>query len=77
MSRAVLLVLPIVALLVACTSPEATRARAQGRGADVGNVGVVVKMHEGSDPFWRTRHLVGIGGAPPLEPARQAAQLSR
>lgn len=76
MSRAALLLLPALAALVACTSPEATRTRAQGRGADVGNVGPVVKMHEGSDPYWRTRRLAGIGG-PSLEPARQAAQLSR
>jgi hypothetical protein len=70
------LLLPVVLVLAACASPEATRARAQGRGADVGNVGPVIKMHEGSDPYWRTRRLAGIGG-PPLEPARQAAQLSR
>jgi len=74
--RATLLALPLIAVLAGCTSPEATRARAQGRGGDVGNVGPVVKMHEGSDPYWRTRRAPGIAG-PSLEPARQAAQLSR
>jgi len=73
---AALRVLPVVLLLAACTSPEATRTRAHGRGADVGNVGAVVKMHEGSDPYWRTHRLAGIGG-PPLETSRQASQLSR
>ena len=76
MRRATLLALPLIVVLAGCTSPEATRARAQGRGGDVGNVGPVVKMHEGSDPYWRTRRVPGIDG-PSLEPARQAAQLSR
>jgi len=74
--RAALLALPLIAVLAGCTSPEATRARAQGQGSDVGNVGPVVKMHEGSDPYWRTRRTPGIAG-PSLDPARQAAQLSR
>ena len=76
MRRAALLALPLIAVLAGCTSPEATRARAQGQGSDVGNVGPVVKMHEGSDPYWRTRRTPGIAG-PSLDPARQAAQLSR
>jgi hypothetical protein len=66
----------VAVLAVSCASPEATRVRAQGRGADVGNVGRVVKMHEGSDPYWHTRRLAGIGG-PDLESSRQAARLSR
>ena len=60
----------------ACASPEATRTRAQGRGADVRNVHEVVRMHEGSDPYWRTPKVAGIQ-APPLDPARQADRLSR
>ena len=74
--RTAALLFVLVALLVGCTSPEATRVRAQGRGADVGNVGPVVKMHDGSDPYWRTRRMSGIVG-PSLDPSRQAAQLSR
>lgn len=69
-------VLSVAGALAACTSPEATRVRAQGSGADVRNVGDVVKMHEGADPFWRTPKLQSAG-APPLESARQADQLSR
>lgn len=62
--------------LSACTSPEATRSRGQGPGGDVGNRTAVVKMHEGSQPFWKTpKHIAGEH--PPLEPARQAERLSR
>jgi hypothetical protein len=38
----------------ACESPEAARTRGGGPGADVQNRPTVVKMHEGSDPFWDT-----------------------
>jgi hypothetical protein len=74
MARVLLLVLASV--LAACTSPEATRMRAGGLGADVGNRGQTVLMHEGSEPFWNTPHKEGIRG-PALEPARQAQRLSR
>jgi hypothetical protein len=69
-------VLAIAGMLAACASPEATRARAQGPGADVRNVGQIVRMHEGADPYWRTPRVRDVG-APPLETARQADQLSR
>ena len=62
-------------LLAACTSPEATRVRAGGPGADVGNRSEVVRMHEGADPFWKTPRI-GVQG-PSLESARQADRLSR
>jgi hypothetical protein len=62
--------------LAACTSAEATRMRGQGPGADVRNVGSVVKMHEGSDPYWRTPRVPHAGAAP-LDSARQADRLSR
>ncbi len=74
MARALLLVLASV--LAACTSPEATRMRAGGPGADVGNRAETVLMHEGSQPFWHTPRKEGING-PSLEPARQAQRLSR
>ena len=62
--------------LSACTSPEATRMRAGGPGADVGNRHAVLKTHEGSVPFWQTPQVADIRG-PPLEEARQADRLSR
>jgi hypothetical protein len=62
-------------LLAACASPEATRARAGGPGADVGNRAHVVRLHQGADPFWKTPRIVAHG--PSLEPARHADRLSR
>jgi hypothetical protein len=66
----------LAVVLAACASPEARRTRSQGSGADVRNVGEVVLMHEGADPYWQTPRLPGIGG-PSLDPARQADRLSR
>lgn len=63
-------------LLIACSSPETTRTRGGGAGADVGNRDKTVLMHEGSDPFANTPKLIPAQG-PPLAPARQAEQLSR
>jgi hypothetical protein len=40
--------------LMACTSPEAGRTRGGGPGADIGNRGTVVIMHEGSQPYYQT-----------------------
>ena len=62
-------------LLVACESPETSRSRG-GRGADVGNRGKVVRMHEGADPFAKTPKKIPAQGAP-LAGARHADQLSR
>jgi len=70
------LALAVVVVVAGCTSPEATRVRGQGRGADVGNVRGPVAMHEGSDPYWRTPRAPNVA-APPLDPARQADRLSR
>lgn len=39
---------------VACSSPEAERTRGGGPGADIGNRGVVVEMHEGAHPYHKT-----------------------
>ena len=44
------LVLIALVALAACTSPEATRQRAGGPGADVGNHGRV-ELHEGAKPY--------------------------
>ena len=62
--------------LAACASPEATRTRGGGPGADVGNRGKDVDMHECSQPFWKTPDLIPTKH-PPLAPASQADQLSR
>lgn len=67
--RAWLSLAVLAATLTACTSPEAARSRGGGAGGDVGNVGDPVVMHEGSHPYHETPRLI----APPLEPARQAA----
>jgi hypothetical protein len=63
------------ALLAACTSPETERVRGGGPGADVGNRGNPIVMHEGSQPYAGTPKLIPAE-APPVEPASQARQLS-
>lgn len=73
MSRSLLLV--AVVGLAACTSPESLRERGGGPGADKGNRGAVVFMHEGSKPYAGTPHLTPTP-PPPLESARQAHRLS-
>jgi hypothetical protein len=72
---------PIIFLLVlfvlaACASPETGRSRGAGPGADTGNRTKVLRMHEGSDPFYKTPKLIR-GQPSPLGSARQADQLSR
>lgn len=62
-------------LACGCTSPESTRGRGTGPGADPGNRGPVVEMHEGSWMFHRTPRKIGAGH-PDLEPARQAQRLT-
>jgi hypothetical protein len=53
------MVLLVLAAAAACTSPEATRMRGGGPGADPGNRTAVVEMHEGSKPYHDTPRLVG------------------
>jgi hypothetical protein len=62
--------------LAGCASPEATRTRGGGPGADVGNRSQDVKMHGGSQPYWKTPDRI-TGEHPPLGPAQQARELSR
>jgi hypothetical protein len=69
-----LLLLMLLGALGACDSPEAARVRG-GAGADVGNRGPVVLMHEGSKPFAKTPALVPTQPGP-AEPANQAHALS-
>lgn len=74
------LTLPILLItlivLAACNSPETTRLRAGGPGADVGNRKGIIRMHEGARPFENTPRLIPVKH-PPLEPASQADALSR
>jgi hypothetical protein len=64
------------AVIAGCTSPETSRSRGGGPGADLGNRGSIVRMHEGSRPYEDTPRLIGAEH-PPLEPARQASEFSR
>jgi hypothetical protein len=66
----------VTAVVAGCTSPEATRSRGGGPGADVGNRGSIVRMHEGSRPYEDTPKIIGAEH-PPLEPARQASEFNR
>jgi hypothetical protein len=61
----------------ACTSPEATRRREGGAGADPGNRGDVVRLHEGADPYWRTPRRLAERLRAPSDEARQADRQSR
>jgi hypothetical protein len=51
-------VVALLVLLAGCTSPEAERVRGGGPGADVGNRGDPVLMHEGSKPYAGTPMLI-------------------
>lgn len=62
--------------LAGCGSPEANRTRGGGPGADPGNRPEIVKMHDGSDPYWKTPDRIP-GEHPRLDSARQAQELSR
>ena len=56
----------------ACTSPEATRQRAGGPGADSGNRRGTVQMHEGAEPYWKTPRRLAEHRRAPSAAARQA-----
>ena len=51
MRRAIVLL--ALAALAGCSSPEATRQRGGGPGADVGNRGSI-ELHAGADPYANT-----------------------
>ena len=67
--RAAALVLMILA--AGCASPEASRVRGGGPGADPGNRGATVRMHQGSEPYYETPRLTP-GATSSLAPAGQA-----
>jgi hypothetical protein len=58
-----IVLLVLTGVVLGCTSPESTRARGGGAGADVGNHPQgAVQIHAGADMYYRTRtHGVGIG----------------
>jgi len=67
--RRILLVFSLVAL-AGCTSPEATRQRAGGPGADIGNRGQI-ELHAGADPYAKTPVVM------PQRPSAEAAASPR
>jgi hypothetical protein len=44
----------VLAAAAACASPEATRTRGGGPGADPGNHGSVVRVHAGNKIYYKT-----------------------
>jgi hypothetical protein len=76
MRGSLFLLLIASAALAACTSPESTRSRGGGPGADVGNRKEIVSVHEGARPFENTPKLIP-GKHPPLETASQADESTR
>ena len=44
----------LLAMQTACMSPEASRSRGGGPGADVGNHGVPIRFHDGAEPYHDT-----------------------
>jgi hypothetical protein len=73
--RSVAIVLAAGAAL-GCTSPESTRARGGGAGADVGNhPREAVQIHAGAEIYYRTRTQgVGIGQRAFIGGAPEAAR---
>ena len=65
----------VIVTTASCTSPEAERTRGGGPGADIGNRGNPMVMHEGSKPYEDTPRLIPVE-APALEGATQARRLS-
>jgi len=76
MSLALITLVAFSFYLAGCTSPETARTRGGGPGADMGNRGKFVQMHEGSKPFEKTPKIISAKH-PPLDSASQANQLSR
>lgn len=59
----------VLCLYTACSSPEATRTRGGGLGADVRNWGHPVELHAGAQPYHQTPCVtepVECNGPPPV-----------
>jgi hypothetical protein len=71
-ARCALLSIAIGVAALACTSPEATRTRAGGPGADVGNRGDI-ELHAGADMYHGTPTLLprARGGEASASPRTQ------
>lgn len=76
MGPAVIALMSLLLFIVGCASPETTRTRGGGPGADVGNRTKFVQMHEGSKQFEKTPKLIPAKH-PPLDQGSQADELSR
>jgi hypothetical protein len=76
MNPPVVFLIALVLFVAGCASPETTRTRGGGPGADIGNRGNIVRIHEGAKPFEKTPKIIPTKH-PSLEPAHQADQLSR
>ena len=76
MKFSIVLIIGYLFYVAACASPETGRTRGGGPGADPGNRGTVLRLHEGAKPFENTPKKIPTKN-PPLEPASQADQLSR
>ena len=75
MKPAIFFLIVVLAGAAGCTSPEANRQRG-ARGADIGNRGKILRLHEGANPFAKTPTLIPVK-PPPLDSANQAARLAR
>lgn len=51
-----LILLVVVLAATACASPEATRTRGGGSGADIGNHDPVLDIHGTTNPYYETPH---------------------
>ncbi len=63
--RGTLVIAALAAALFACSSPEATRSRGGGPGADVGNRRGEVQLHAGSSTYYGTPTAgggIGVAG---------------
>jgi hypothetical protein len=70
--RALGLLAVLLATLAGCTSPEATRQRAGGPGADVGNRREPVELHAGTDPYYGTPLVMPAPRGTPLAASPRA-----
>jgi hypothetical protein len=76
MKIAAMSLIALLFYIAGCTSPEATRTRGGGPGADPGNRGQILRIHEGARPFEKTPVIIPAQH-PSLDPADQADRLSR
>jgi hypothetical protein len=71
-----LVVLLLMLSAAGCESPEVARTRGGGPGADMGNRSKIVRMHEGSKPYYETPQIIP-GQHAPVEGAQHAYEASR